>query len=494
MAEMLEFSKKNVLDSLKRRNISLTEELKSELNSLDSLDKIMDFAKRNLKVSSENPVDSSNASEDNIPNTPPGNCKVIKTYKESIKKREVSDFVTHYNNRFNALSNILKSRDIQNLTSIRRIQDLKGKEQVSTIGMVLSIELSKNGHYMIQLEDRTGIIKVFVIKSKEKLFQVAQNLVLDEVIAVTGTGSKDVLFAEEIYFPDVPSDKVLKKSPEAAYAIFTGDIHVGSSFFYKEEFEGFLDWLNGKGATKYHRDVISKIKYLIIPGDVIDGAGIYPGQEAELSIQSIREQYLQFFNYLRRVPRHINMIVIPGNHDAMRIAEPQPPLYEDFIGLLKDLPNLTLVSSPSIINIGKTENFEGFEILLYHGFSMPYYADVVPEIREIGGLSKADAVMKFYLQRRHLAPSHGSTQFIPDIREDPLVIDRVPDFFVTGHIHKVSVNTYKGVTLLNTSGWVAQSEYQKRFGLVPDPCRVVLVNLNNRDVKVLNFMKEESND
>jgi len=122
---------------------------------------------------------------------------------------------------------------------------------------------------------------------------------------------------------------------------------------------------------------------------------------------------------------------------------------------------------------------------------MPYYGDKVPEIRDAGGLSNMSAIMKFYLQRRHFAPTHGSTQFVPDVRYDPLVINKIPDFLITGHVHKISVDMYKGVTIINASTWVAQSEYQSRFGLVPDPCRAILINLKNRDVKILNFEGEK---
>jgi DNA polymerase II small subunit len=471
--DMLTFSKKNALLFLEKRNVAITSKLKSELAAIDSVDDVLDFIKR-----ATTPISL-------------GTIEVVRTYSESIKKREVSDFVKYYTNRFLALSNILRARDFPNLLSIRRIIDIKTKENVSTIGIVLAKNITKNGHYSIELEDRTGVIKVLIMNSKTELFNQAKNLVVDEVIAISGMFFKEVIFADEITFPDIPVDKVLKKSPSEGYAVFTGDIHIGSAFFYGKEFQKFIDWISGKNTPRQHKDIVSRIKYLIIPGDVIDGAGIYPGQEKDLAVLSIKEQYKIFTDFIIKIPNHIHIVICPGNHDAMRLAEPQPPLYEEFVGQLARLPNVTLVSSPSVINIDKQQGFEGFEILMYHGFSMPYYADNVLEIREAGGLSNPENIMKFYLQRRHFAPSHGSTQFIPDIREDPLVITHPPDFLLTGHIHKVSVNVYKGVTMINSSGWVAQSDYQKKFGLIPDPCRAILVNLHTRDIKILNFMNDE---
>ena len=422
------------------------------------------------------------------------NVQVIQSYEEHVKKREISDFVMHYNNRFKYLSGILKTRDIDGLTSIRRIQDMK-KEDVATIGMIFDISETKNGHLMIDLEDKTGKVRALITKDKANLFELGKNLVHDEVIAVVGrTGDNDpknaIVFVNEVYMPDIPRDKVIKKSPVEEYAVFTSDVEVGSKIFLKDEWENFIDWLNGKNVDPKHKEVVAKVKYLVICGDTISGVGIFPGQEHELAMKSVKQQYVEFARYLKMIPSHIQIILCPGNHDAVRLAEPQPAFNPTFAQPVLDLPNVTAISSPGMVNIGKTDTFEGFNVMLYHGFSMPYYGDKVPEIREAGGLSNAaEKVLKFYLQRRHFAPAHGSTQFVPDIRSDPLVIEKVPDFLVTGHIHKIIATNYRGVTMLNTSAWVQPSEYQGRFGLEPDNCRVVLVNLQSRDLEILNFEK-----
>jgi DNA polymerase II small subunit len=90
-----------------------------------------------------------------------------------------------------------------------------------------------------------------------------------------------------------------------------------------------------------------------------------------------------------------------------------------------------------------------------------------------------------------LAPSHTSNQYIPDVNEDPLIIRDVPDFFVTGHIHRLSVGQYKNITLLNCSCWSDVTEDQEKRGLEPQPGKLPLVNLKTREVKIINFMKEK---
>jgi len=95
--------------------------------------------------------------------------------------------------------------------------------------------------------------------------------------------------------------------------------------------------------------------------------------------------------------------------------------------------------------------------------------------------------MKFLLKRRHLAPSYSSTLYIPDNKTDPLFIEKEPDFFVTGHIHKTAVSNYKGITLISGSCWQSKTPFQEKVGHHPEPCRVPLANLKTREVKILKF-------
>ncbi|MEK6808143.1 MAG: DNA polymerase II small subunit, partial [Nanoarchaeota archaeon] len=148
-----------------------------------------------------------------------------------------------------------------------------------------------------------------------------------------------------------------------------------------------------------------------------------------------------------------------------------------------------MVSNPTLVNIHSNENFSGFDILLYHGFSFDYYVANVDFIRVNGGYDRIDNVMRFLLQRRHLAPTHSSNSYAPDTKFDPLVIDTLPDIFATGHIHKALAANYKGITLISSGCWQSMTEYQKRHGHKPDPCRVPIVNLQTRDVRILRFVK-----
>ena len=126
-------------------------------------------------------------------------------------------------------------------------------------------------------------------------------------------------------------------------------------------------------------------------------------------------------------------------------------------------------------------------MLIYHGYSFDYYIANIDQIRTSGGYDRADLVMKYLLERRHLAPTHTSTLYIPDSEKDILVIEQVPDFFVTGHLHKTSVSQYKATTLISGSCWQDITNYQIKVGHHPEPGRVPVVNLKTREMRILRF-------
>jgi len=90
--------------------------------------------------------------------------------------------------------------------------------------------------------------------------------------------------------------------------------------------------------------------------------------------------------------------------------------------------------------------------------------------------------------RRHLAPIYGEKTPIAPEHQDYLVIDKIPDIFVTGHIHKTAVEIYRDITLLNASAWQAQTSYQKMRNFNPDPGKGIAMDLQSGAVKILNFV------
>ncbi|NQV91554.1 DNA-directed DNA polymerase II small subunit [Candidatus Woesearchaeota archaeon] len=413
---------------------------------------------------------------------------IVISYENKPHKFTVADFANFFTSRFKFLENILRNRqELQNMLSISRVLEKKERENVSIIGIVDEIGETKNGNLMLTLEDFTGKIKVLISKNKKDLFLDGKDLVFDEVVGISGVTGDKIIFAENIVWPDIPSTHIIKKGPEEEYVIFLSDIHVGSKLFLEDSFKKFIQWTNGKVGNDAQKAIANKVKYIFIAGDLVDGVGIYPGHESELSITTIEGQYKKFVELIKEIPSHIPIIICPGNHDLVHLAEPQPVFYQEFVPGLFELPNVQLVTNPALVNIGKKGDFDGFDVQMYHGYSFDYYVANVESIRNGGGYKRADLIMKFLLKRRHMAPSFTSTPYYPGHKEDPLLIKKVPDFFITGHIHYSSVANYKGITMISGSCWQGMTTFQEKLGHSPEPGRVPVVNLKTREVKVLRF-------
>jgi DNA polymerase II small subunit len=422
--------------------------------------------------------------------------KIIMDYDEKIKKRTVQDFVNHFSARYKEIERILRQRqELQGVTSIGKIITKKEKDNVAIIGYVYSKAITKANNIIFTIEDPTGLIKVVVNQKREDLFSLAQEIQLDEVIGITGMYD-NIMFANNILLPDIPLTKELKKSPEEGYFVVITDPQVGSKLFLEKEFQKFLLWINGDLGNEKQKEIASKVKYLFIVGDLVDGVGIYPDQEFDLNILDVTAQYEKFTEYIKEVPKNIPIFVCPGNHDVGRISEPQPRFHDEYTESLMTIPNLVPVSNPSVINIfaQPENNFEGFDVLLYHGYSFVYYSYMIPSIRQAGGQKRPDLIMKYLLQRRHLAPSHTSALYVPEPSRDHLTISTVPDFFFSGHVHRASVNNYRNVTCINASCWVSQSSEQERRGLEAQPGRAFIINMQTREVKMMNFLSKEKEE
>ncbi len=415
------------------------------------------------------------------------NVEIVKSFQEPSEKRDMRDFVGHYNARYNTLRQMLSDRPgLQNIVSIGRLKNKTDRENISVIGMIRDIGYTKNNNIIIQLEDPTGTVPLIITKNNKEVFDLATTLTLDEVIGVSGMSGKNVLFCSDIIWPDIPMFE-LRKSPLDESAIVLSDLHVGSNMYLGKEFDRFLSWIRGDVGSDKQKETAKKVKYIFIIGDLVDGVGIYPGQYEELTIKDIYKQYEECARLISKIPKDKVIIICPGNHDALRLAEPQPPLSKKLAKPLYEIPNVIMVSNPAIVNIGKTKEFSGFNVLMYHGYSFDYYVANIESIRNAGGYNRPDLIMKYLLKRRHLAPTNGSTLYVPQKGSDPLVINTIPDFFFTGHIHKSVITNFKNITLVCGSCWQGKTSFQEKVGHEPEPCRVPLINLRTRKMRVLKF-------
>jgi DNA polymerase II small subunit len=229
------------------------------------------------------------------------------------------------------------------------------------------------------------------------------------------------------------------------------------------------------GWIKRSENEAEHLKYLILSGDVIDGIGVYPGQEEDLELVNPLEQYELLASYLQEIPEDIQVFVMPGNHDTVRLAEPQP----NFSGKIQEIfpDNSVMLPNPYTLKL------EGKNVLLYHGMSLNDMVELVPG----ANFTSIGKAIEEVLRRRHLAPKYGGkTPLIPS-PNDYHVIEEVPDIFITGHIHSHYLGNYKGVRYVNSSTWQSQTDYQKMMNFAPNPSILTMFDLHSKSTILKNF-------
>jgi DNA polymerase II small subunit len=382
---------------------------------------------------------------------------------------EYGDFVSVFRDRYETLSGKLRGR--VNHRPASAIADMPGGSDAAMIGLVNDVRSSVNGHWIVELEDTTGTFPCLVTKDRD-IADLIDELLLDECVAVEGTLSDDagIVFVDALHFPDVPRTYTPSTADRHVQAALVSDVHVGSQEFMADAWSRFADWL--------HTEEAAAVEYLLIAGDMVEGVGVYPDQDEELDIVDIYDQYDRFSEHLKEVPGDLEIVMIPGNHDAVRLAEPQPGFDEELRGIMS-------AHDPRIVGNPSTVTIEGVSVLMYHGVSLD---EVIAELPE--GKASYDhphRAMYHLLKKRHVAPKYGGHLRLAPEERDYLVIDEVPDVFHTGHVHKLGYGKYHNVLAVNSGCWQAQTAFQKSVNIDPDAGFAPIVDLDTLDLTVRKF-------
>jgi DNA polymerase II small subunit len=404
----------------------------------------------------------------------PGNIEIVSDPTDQIAPVEADiGFKKLFQDRYWRLLAIARQRpDSKNIVTV---ESVKGSKNFKVkIGGLLSSRNSKHENVELVVEDQTGSVKV---QCGEEFADVAMRIPIDSfLVAEVSSGRSGQLYANSITQPDVPSRKPFTAS-HRAYAILLSDLHIGSKMFLQEDFQRFIMWLNGKLGDI---DIVSRVKYIIIAGDVIDGIGVYPGQEYQLIERNLKRQYELAAQIIDQIPKHIKIVAAPGNHDPVRQALPQPAVSVDIAEPFYKLDNVKHVGNPSYVKL------DGVNFLVYHGRSLDDVIATIPDL----SYSRPAAAMQVLLKSRHLAPQYGKrTALAPEVR-DMLVIDTVPDVFHSGHVHAIDVLDYRGTLIVNSGTFQAQTPFQANMGLEPTCSIVPIVDLSTLDVLKRSFTKQ----
>jgi DNA polymerase II small subunit len=367
----------------------------------------------------------------------------------------------------------VKQRVRVNKQAERGEKSLQGAASSIIVAGLLMSKRTKKNDVELAIDDYTGILTA--TSTVDDVKKQTSILALDQMVMLeleNGKG-RPGLTIKSVMMPDIP-DHLPNKSKSEAYAVLISDLHVGSKYFMKTEFLRFLDWLSSSSDD----EIVKKIKFLCVGGDLIDGIGIFPNQDNELLETDAAKQMNHTAQLLAKVPKHIKVLVIPGNHDLGRRALPQPAiprkdLGEQFYGL----ENCMMLGNPAFVKLN------GVKVLMYHGQSLDDIIATTPGL----SYSKPSEAMKVLLKTRHLAPIYGERTPIAPEQEDMMVINEVPDIFHSGHVHVVDMQSYRGTLVVNSGAWQSQTKYQQTMGITPTPGLAVIVNLATLQPVVYDF-------
>ncbi|HEX5891230.1 MAG TPA: DNA-directed DNA polymerase II small subunit [Nitrososphaeraceae archaeon] len=330
-------------------------------------------------------------------------------------------------------------------------------------GLLMSKRSKKNGIELV-IDDYSGTLSALAVT--EELKKLAMTLTLDQMVMLeidnnNNNKSTQGFTIKNLASPDIP-DHLPNRSKAEYYAVLISDLHVGSKYFMETEFMRFLTWLSSS-----EDELVRKIRFLCIGGDLIDGIGIFPNQDKELLELNTSKQMAHVIDLLAKIPKHIKVFIIPGNHDPGRRSLPQPSLPRKDADKLYSFENFTMLGNPAFLELN------GVKVLMYHGQSLDDIIATTPGL----SYSKPAEAMKVLLKARHLSPIYGQRTPIAPEQEDMMVISEVPDVFHSGHVHVIDVKNYRGTLIVNSGTWQAQTKFQQTMGIVPTPGFAILINL-----------------
>lgn len=395
--------------------------------------------------------------------------KVLKpTYEEIRMEGKAEEFTVYRVSRFAALWRISSRRGIP-LSSIKELIESGGEGYA-----VCEVrEVSRgDGYYRLRLEDPNGIWSAIAPARERSLSEKVETLCGDMVVVVRVAARGSRLVVRDVMFPDVPQTDRPFRGPDVRVCVIS-DVHVGSARFNRRAFNDFLDWLSSEHANL-------NLRFLLINGDLVDGVFVYPGQREELEIKTLREQFAAAGRLLAKVPREVKVVYVPGNHEPVRRALPQPPVHAEHRRALDPEGRFVFLGNPALVEIG------GARLLLFHGQTLD---DVIQSSMRFSYSDlrrSAGEVMEVLLKSRHLAPSMEVTPIIP-WREDHLLLEEVPHVLATGHIHVAAFRLYRGVRLVNSGTFQDQTKLQKGVGLEPTVGTAAVIDLRDLTVRFEQF-------
>ena len=179
-------------------------------------------------------------------------------------------------NRFNKYKQIMYDRqDSRKIIKISSLVQYTDQNEYKIAGLLKS-RSKLDRSYEIELEDESTDLRLLVTDGNN--IRKVESFLIDQMVIADVVFSKNIgrFIVKNCYSLDIPAESFQSvEGMDPVYGVFLSDIHVGSKTFLEREFYDFLNWINGRSGDQ---EIVSKIRYIVIAGDVVDGIGVYPGQ------------------------------------------------------------------------------------------------------------------------------------------------------------------------------------------------------------------------
>ncbi len=388
---------------------------------------------------------------------PPSQIKIeVDIPEKTTDKPDITPFRRLFKDRFERLSSILVTH-LNNAALVLKgnllPEEIPRNKNGILIGMVQDTRVLHTNKFVIQLEDpESEIITNCVMVQDSKSFPEYRDIMRDSVIGISGVlpknfrgGNITAFWGKDVIRPSF-SKIHFKPTSEPHKLLFIADLHFGSKYFSRSIFAKLINFLNLRGE---------EINTIIIAGDLVDGVGRFSDQKQEILVHSLQAQYEGLATLLKEVPSHIQIIVIPGEHDATQTVLPQPGIDKQIGKTLLKLPNLKSYGNPLRFSI------EDLNFLVFHGqgndMLFQKHLQQEPTNLILG--------IQHLLEYRHLCPEYGSFNPLAPFRKDYLVIDKTPNIIISGHFHQAYFKEYKGVKIITCGtfmrGGIEKSHLEK---------------------------------
>lgn len=369
--------------------------------------------------------------------------------EKTYDKPDIVPFRRLFQDRFERLSNILITHFNKIDSVLKRNllpEEIPRNKGGILLGMVQDTRVLHTNKFVIQLEDpESEIITNCVMVQDSKSFPEYRDILRDSVIGISGVlpknfkgGNITAFWGKDVIRPSF-SQIQFNPTSEPHKLLFIADLHFGSKYFSRSIFAKLINFLNLKSE---------EISALIIAGDLVDGVGRFSDQKQEIIAHSLQAQYEGLATLLKEVPSHIQIMVIPGEHDATQTILPQPGIDKQIGRPLFELPNLKSYGNPLRFSI------EDLKFLVFHGQGN----DMLFQKHRQHEPTNLISGIQHLLEYRHLCPEYGSFNPLAPFRKDYLVIDEIPNVIISGHFHQAQFMEYKGVKIVTCGTFKRGSE------------------------------------